>query len=397
MARVVVVQQYVPAYRVEFFRQLVASARDSGIDVVVAAGGASRLHQARGDAADPEFLIRIRQHELRMGRRRVVFRSLRRALANADIVVVEQARRNLDLYPRLLWRGKRQPRVVLWGHGRDFSQASSPLSARLLRWLTVRSHWFLAYTSAGASDLIAHGYPKERVTVLNNSIDTKGLACQLAAISESLRSAYARRLDLRGSTALYIGALDTYKRIPFLLESAEVAHGLNPDFRLLIAGNGSDRKIVERFAARHEWVHFLGSLVGEEKALALASSQVVTVPGAIGLVALDAMVAGAPVVTTEETPHGPEFEYLVKEQAVVATRNDSQSYGAGIIGLLEDDGRLELVRESTAHTADSYNLTNMVDSYCAGLASALDHSSERRLRSDESSVRATRRGRHASD
>lgn len=63
MTRVVIVQEYVPAYRVPFFRELRRSAAGFNLDVVVAAGYPNVSQAARDDAVSIESLRTISQRE----------------------------------------------------------------------------------------------------------------------------------------------------------------------------------------------------------------------------------------------------------------------------------------------------------------------------------------------
>ena len=67
-------------------------------------------------------------------------------------------------------------RFAFWGHGRNF-QAANPdsLSEKIKRWVVRIPHWWFVYTEGAAKYVQALGYPRDRVTVVYNAIDTKGL------------------------------------------------------------------------------------------------------------------------------------------------------------------------------------------------------------------------------
>lgn len=95
----------------------------------------------------------------------------------------------------------------------------------------------------------------------------------------------------------YVGRLTPEKNVRFL---AEVAAGLpaaiRPEVRFLIVGNGSERSWLERNLPN---ARFIGALRGRELADAYASMDVFLFPSqsdTFGLVVLEAMASGVPVV-----------------------------------------------------------------------------------------------------
>jgi hypothetical protein len=64
-------------------------------------------------------------------------------------------------------------------------------------------------------------------------------------------------------------------------------------------------------------------------------------PGRIGLVAVDALVLGVPILTTDWPFHAPEVEVLVEGQSRLTSANDVKSYVGlvrGFLGTLSDHG-----------------------------------------------------------
>jgi glycosyltransferase involved in cell wall biosynthesis len=97
-----------------------------------------------------------------------------------------------------------------------------------------------------------------------------------------------------GKLLLYIGRLSAEKQIERIRPVLEAI----PDARLALVGDGPHRaKLEEHFAGLP--VHFVGYLAGEELASAYASGDAFVFPSStetLGLVLLEAMAAGCPVV-----------------------------------------------------------------------------------------------------
>lgn len=368
--RVAIIQPSVPHYRVPLFTRLIAAAAEHGIQIDVFRGETPAAYRDRDDAGDAPFARSLGTRELSIRGSTLFYKSVASILrGDYDLVIIEQAVRNLEAYELLTRLGGR--RVAFWGHGRTYTKDVSPRQEAFKYWLTRRATWFFGYTDRGVDAVVEHGFPQNRTTVLKNAIDTDALSADLATVSDSEVVEFSRRHDLRGNTALYLGGLDTYKRISFLLNAAAIAHEMLPDFRLLIAGNGSDRTLVEEFVRRNPWASYLGKVQDRKKALALKASQAVSIPGAIGLVALDSMVAGTPIVTTDFPHHGPEFDYLAIGATAVATHNNLQAYAAGLVDFLTDQSRRQRLREQCEIEARKYTIDGMVSNFLAGIESAL--------------------------
>ena len=115
-----------------------------------------------------------------------------REFESADLVIVEHANRLLLNYRLLAARGEGR-RVAFWGHGANF-QAPAEHAGKdgLKRNLARTADWWFAYTNGGARLVESYGYPRDRVTVVNNSIDSRGIADAIARLSDEKSRLRAR-------------------------------------------------------------------------------------------------------------------------------------------------------------------------------------------------------------
>lgn len=369
--RVAIIQPTIPQYRVPFFTGLIAAAEEEGIQIHVFAGETPTETRARADSSNAAFIRPLKTRELNIRGRSIFYKSTTPIIRGGyDLVILEHAVRNIEVYELLLRLGGR--RLALWGHGRTYTKSVSPFQEALKYWLARRSTWFFGYTNNGVEAVVAQGFPRHRTTVLNNTIDTAALRSDLSMISESDVVEFSRHHDLRGQTALYLGGIDADKRITFLLESALTAHDqLCADFRLLIAGNGTDRPLVEEFVSRNSWATYIGAIQDRDKALALRAAQALCIPGRIGLVAVDSLVAGVPIVTTAFPYHAPEFDYLTDGITTIVAKENVESYAAELIALLSNRPRQKAISECCRIEADKYTLDRMISSFLRGIKSAL--------------------------
>jgi glycosyltransferase involved in cell wall biosynthesis len=103
----------------------------------------------------------------------------------------------------------------------------------------------------------------------------------------------------------FVGRLVTTKGVNTLIEAAQILRTQNKSFKLLIAGDGPERRgLEESVNAAHlgEITHFAGRLGSNELDAALATVSVVVVPSlggeVFGLVVAENMVRGIPVVAS---------------------------------------------------------------------------------------------------
>ncbi|MFZ2015352.1 MAG: nucleotidyltransferase family protein, partial [Nocardioides sp.] len=170
--RVVVVQEILTAYRVPFWKRLRDRLEAKGVELVLVHGFPEGDRASRSDQGALEWALTTDNRHLRVlpGRTPLVWQPLPRSVVRrADVVVVEQANRQLVNYRLLLRAALRgRPRVVFWGHGGNL-RASGPLAGLEERFkgsVSRRAHWWLAYTEGSADRVAALGFPRERVTVV---------------------------------------------------------------------------------------------------------------------------------------------------------------------------------------------------------------------------------------
>ncbi len=212
------------------------------------------------------------------------------------------------------------------------------------------------------------GFPSEKITVVQNAIDTKRLASQVET---------ARRMDEVSRCphrCLFVGGMYPEKRLDFLLEGAQLIRDAVPDFELALIGAGPDQGIAERAASDYEWIRYLGPLFDDDLAKEYASARLVLMPGLVGLGVLDSFAAGVPMVTTAVPFHSPEIEYLVDgvNGVIVEDWDSVEAYAGAVTELLLDDRRREQLAHGCRESAKRYTVEEMVRRFADGVLLALD-------------------------
>lgn len=370
--RLLIVQPYVPSYRVPLFRNMKELLSGIGIELAIAAPLASGHDSSRNDDETEIFAdFILEKHHVKIGKKSFFKKDLNNVLNtfNPDMIIVEQAIKNLEAWSLALRpKFRKKPEVAMWGHGRSYSSAQSSVEAATKLWLTKRMDWFFSYTQGGAQPVIEHGFPQNRVTILNNSTDTLSLQKAISVISVGELESYLQLHGLtRGAVGLFLGGIDKRKGIPFLLNAAQEIVKTCPEFKLLVAGDGSMAGEVRGLQEGGGPVVHLGRADSHEKAIALRAADLLLIPEWVGLVAVDSLAAHVPIVTTEHPSHSPEAEYLTKCKNALFVEHDVQVFADSVTRLLGDRSEIERLSGNCEIFEYELSIESMADRFVSGI------------------------------
>jgi len=372
--RVCIVQRIVPHYRVRFFRLLQAALAKSAIELQLIHGQESPGTVPRNVDLDEPWAHRIQNRYIRIARQELIWQPCSfRELASADLVIVEHANRLLLNYPLLATRS-RSRRVAFWGHGTNFQSPESRTTGTAIgRNLARAADWWFAYTIGGAKLVEGYGFPRDRVTVVNNSIDSGSIFKAVSRVTDEDNARLCERLRLeRPGVAVFCGRLIEEKRLDLLWAAAREIRRRCPHFSLLVIGDGPLEPEARRMAGAHEWIHYLGAESDDGLAPYFAASDFMLMPGLVGLVVVDAFAAGLPLVTTRIDTHSPEIEYLEPGVNGLVTEPDAESLATACVELLQSPPLLERLRAGCSASSRMYTLEAMVERFARGVRDALD-------------------------
>jgi glycosyltransferase involved in cell wall biosynthesis len=376
--RVVIVQPYVPVYRVPFFDRLHTRLNHLGIRLDVVHGKPVKGQAARGDEASLEFASVTRSFEVEVFGRPIRWRHLGRHIRGSDLVVSELASGALENYWLALRPATRQ---ALWGHGYATTSPPNRLDSLLERWLMRRADHLFLYTERGRAVAAAAGIRSDVMTVLNNTVDTAGIETAVHNLSQEDVSRYRTTHELgEGPCCAFVGSVDKSKRIDFLMEAGSRLAERVPGFRLIVAGDGAARDEVALRARTSNWLRYVGRVGDEGKALLAKTCSLLLNPGRVGLVAVDSFAMRTPVVTTTWPRHAPEFEYLVDGENAVITADSLDAYVAGVVETLNSPTTLRKLVTGCEMSAVNFSIDAMVDRFVEGVTATLDRESRRQHR-----------------
>lgn len=204
----------------------------------------------------------------------------------------------------------------------------------------------LCTSTAMMEELTTHGI--ERVNLWQRGVDTETFHPSLA--SQQMRSRLSQNHP-DNPLLLYVGRLSAEKEIERIKPLLEAI----PEARLALVGDGPQRQALEKYFANTN-THFVGYLVGQELASAFASADAFIFPSrteTLGLVLLEAMAAGCPVVAARsggipdivtDGVNGYLFELDAGDEGAIAAT----------IRLLEMKQERETIRQNARREAERW-------------------------------------------
>lgn len=372
MYRVVILQKSLPQYREAFFTLLRDKLAESNISLDLIYGS---TNEGRSDGVQLEWAKYTENKYYKIGPLKLIWQPCLSEIKSADLVIVEQADKlllNYVLFARKMF-GKQK--FAFWGHGLNRQSKESSVKNRFKRLFLKHANWWFAYTSGIKSFLIKSGYPEEKITVVENAIDTKQMFDDYNSIQKDELDLFREKYKVQPEETIliYCGALYKEKRLEFLIAAADKLVEMGHKIKLVVVGSGPDENIIKEAEKTRPHVLFTGPLFGREKATIFKLSDMFLLPGAIGLAVLDSFAFETPIITTKYSYHGPEFEYLVNDFNGVITEDNLEAYTKAISDLLNDTGKLQTIKENCRSEAGKYSNESMVKNFAEGVTIFFKH------------------------
>lgn len=374
--KIVIFQPMLKQYRVPLFDRMGQLLAEQGHELRVVCGSPPLHEQSKGDNVLSSNHYCLVEKSLWLLNGKLHF--LRHALSHilwADFVITEQANKHIHNYFLIIFRLIGIKHFAYWGHGQNRQGDPNSLREKIKKKLSTQCDWWFAYTQGVAHYVATLGYPSTKITVLNNSIDTSEFKQTLTEQTPEKIARFKQQLAIndKARIGLFCGSLYEDKKIKFLLTTALKIHQKNPNFVLLIIGNGTDRALVEEFAKQYSFIKYLGSLFGEQKALAFKTAELFLCPGLVGLAILDAFTAALPLFTSDIPNHSPEIEYLKHGFNGVMSEPIEDDYAQAVANMLNTPEELAKLQNNALASSSQFSIENMAKNFVDGINNYLNN------------------------
>lgn len=362
-------------YRAPFHELVRKMLLAQGHEYILCYSTPTGFEEQKSDTVELSWAITVPMRVISVGSRRLYWQKVLAEALRSDLVVIGQENKLLQNYVLLAFKFLISPRIAYWGHGRNFqSRNPSGLAERWKKFWARKPDWWFAYTEATKHHLISLGYPSDKITVFNNSIDTSAARALASSITPAEIASLADQLGVSSANvAIFVGGLYEDKRLPFLIETARLVRAEIDDFNLIIVGAGHLFQELCHATNHYPWIKVVGPKFARDKAVLMMLAKVFLMPGLVGLAVLDAAASSLPVITTDYAYHSPEIAYLVDNVngLVVTPSDDTVKYAAAVIALLQEPERLRKMSEASARISHDYSVEKMAEIFVSGCLHAI--------------------------
>ncbi len=244
--------------------------------------------------------------------------------------------------------------------------AYAALNTVLERAAFRRSRLVVAVSAQVAADIAAAGVPEGRIRTLPNGVDPAEF--RPAGPGEAVSTRASLGLPATATLALFAGDLKTSRKN---LDTALHALARTPGLHLAVAGNeaGTPWPALARALGVADRVHFLG--FRPEMPAVMRAADLFLLPSRyepFGLVLLEALASGLPVITTRQTGAA---DILTPETGIVLPdTEDADALAAALAALAADPQRLAAMSRAARALALQHGWTDMAAAYLDLLAEA---------------------------
>lgn len=375
MNKVVIFQPRLFHYRVGLFEMLRTQCLENSIELHLVHGHPTRRDKVRNDVGFLTWATPVDNWSCSISNQDLIWMPFPSHLRDADLVVIMQENRLLSNYPLLLSRWWSSRKIAYWGHGKNFqSNAPAGLCEKWKDFLLMRVDWWFAYTEMTVDILCKAGFPAERITRLDNAIDTSTFKADLTSWNDADIAAERERLGIakNAPVGVFCGSLYPNKNLEFLIDSVDMILQKVPDFTLVVLGDGPSMPLMSKKATSRPWLHLLGVRTGREKALYFRMGEIMLNPGLVGLHIVDAFCGGLVMITTLAAKHSPEVAYLKDGVNGLMVSDSPKIYAAAVVELLNDRNKLERLKRASKQDSQRYTIKNMVEKFVSGIVKCLE-------------------------
>ena len=270
-----------------------------------------------------------------------------------DVVVAMEY--NPAALQALLWAKSHSKKFVHWTDGTLHSERNIGTVQKITRKIiTSNADSCIASSTKAKEKLLAWGVPEEKIFISLLTVD-------ISKFQKVERAPVPGRI-------LYVGSMIPRKGLDLLVDALPY---VNCDFELRIVGNGTEEEIKQRSAAAEQKgildkLTFCGFLQGENLTDEYRRAQVFVLPtreDCFGLVLLEAMCAGVPIVASKYAD-GAYDTVVAGENGYIADPFAPNAFGRTIDKTISESDILSSVN---AEQVKAFSFDNVIADYVKSL------------------------------
>ena len=300
-----------------------------------------------------------------------------RRFGRPKAVIMEHSPRILCLFPLFFYCKFRKIPFILWGHGGSRKRAvaeSATIKDQIHRWLIRKADGYISYTHRIRKELskVTDG---KKIFVAKNTLDTKKLFAIRKAFERKGKKAIKQKLGLNQNRYIcFVGRLLPDKQVDYLIEIYKYIKIKYPDTGMIIIGDGPEKGFLQDFAAgKHLGDIFFAGAISDwiRSGMYLYISDVMVMPGYVGLSVNHAFCFGLPVITQLPDQYGPyhspEVDFIKNGKTGFLCKNGNKvEMAEAVIKVFENQAYF---RKNTIDYCENHlSIDSMVD----GIRKALD-------------------------
>ena len=381
-------QGCVPNYREAFFRRLDAiRSRDYVVFYGDPEPGSGVIAAPLPYRFKSEF---VRNRVVHIAGRRLVYQPVfwRIATGGYDALVIGHEIKYFMNLVLLFWFRLLGKPVLFWGFGSgqdfwdeergSFGRAMTRLINFGKRLLVRSASGYLAYTESGVATIERAGMKRDRIRVLNNTIDLDEEVAAHAKAQSLDRATLRRGWDIAPDAVVFtfVGRLLAGKRVEELIRAVGALRKDGVAAEAIVVGDGPERASLEAEAKAASWCHFFGAVHDVDSISRIyRASDALVIPGYVGLAVNRGFAHGMPVITIDSDLHSPEIDYVqTGANGLVLLEH---RFTEGLRMFAEDAELRARLAQGALVTRDKLDLGRMVAAFDDGVAGVLRRSSKK--------------------
>jgi len=252
--KVLIIYRFLPQYRIDFYNLLREKLRESNIELSLVYGKLNNTNSSKGDEVNIDWAEYLHTTKFKIADTELLWQPCLQQIKGKDLIIVEQANKLIINYYLMIKRKLSSSKVAFWGHGLDSQALPGSFANRFKKLIIKQTDWWFTYTEGVKKIVTDCGFSEEKITVVQNAIDTTFLQLTFDKISEEEVRKEKEKLKISSENiGIYCGALYKEKRIDFLINSAVRIKEKSDDFHLIILGAGPDINIVNEATGKYKW------------------------------------------------------------------------------------------------------------------------------------------------